>query len=378
MSLSRSSSNASILSDEDFLGSLQAMMEGPTSTDTLISQALVDIMRVSSSGQEENGSEDDTKVPGTQISMQDLLSAMIEGSVHSGGQRYVAAAIIAAYNSADEAEGAPSKLVGLASDWLRFLLLPVKRAYAHKEPPVSEHSTPTIEQSERHAEHIPHNRPADFRPMLMARDQSRCVVTGAWEVHVPMNGPHTFLEAAHIIRRAIFVDRQTSEDFLPATLDILKNFASLSDIETEVLTSIIDTPQNGMMLDVRWHLYFDHLEWCLLPTETVHKYSVHFFKAERAPSDYLPPMTVVFADHSKEEIPLPNAKLIAIHAAVAHVLHMSGAGKELDKILDFFGDCGAAGVVKDIHSDDLPIRLSLMSLTNTPHQLDFTKVSTYT
>jgi hypothetical protein len=62
---------------------------------------------------------------------------------------------------------------------------------------------------------------------------------------------------------------------------------------------------------------------------------------------------------------LPHPKLIAIHAAVAHVIHLSGAGKVMDKVYDrFFGEGPSSMPSGHIsRNEDLAFRLALMELT---------------
>lgn len=68
--------------------------------------------------------------------------------------------------------------------------------------------------------------------------------------------------------------------------------------------------------------------------------------------------TIQFQDHSGEfeesnsrkrkapGIDLPSAKFIAIHAAIAEILHMSGAGRFLDELFKKFGDGGGSSPVR--------------------------------
>ena len=48
----------------------------------------------------------------------------------------------------------------------------------------------------------------------------------------------------------------------------------------------------------------------------------------------------------RREVPLPNPCYLRIHAAVAGILHMSGAGKFFDELLDKFGDQGGSSAVR--------------------------------
>ncbi|KAG2753627.1 hypothetical protein P692DRAFT_20903204, partial [Suillus brevipes Sb2] len=69
-------------------------------------------------------------------------------------------------------------------------------------------------------------------------------------------------------------------------------------------------------------------------------------------------------------IQLPSPTFIALHAAVAHVLHLSGAGEVIDKVYDAFSDGGSTALSGDRASEeDFRIRLSLIGLTTNTHQL---------
>lgn len=60
-------------------------------------------------------------------------------------------------------------------------------------------------------------------------------------------------------------------------------------------------------------------------------------------SNSMPSNIVTFVDHSKLGIALPNPRFLALHAAVCHVMHMSGAADVIDKF--FSNDGSPAGLV---------------------------------
>lgn len=70
-------------------------------------------------------------------------------------------------------------------------------------------------------------------------------------------------------------------------------------------------------------------------------------------------------------MPLPHPKFIAIHAAFAHVLHLSGAGKVMDKVYDRFFGKGPSSMPSGhiSRNEDLAFRLASMELTPSNHQL---------
>jgi hypothetical protein len=50
------------------------------------------------------------------------------------------------------------------------------------------------------------------------------------------------------------------------TIDMIKQYTKLPENIVDDLASIIDNPENGMILDVIMHDPFDSYKWCLLPT----------------------------------------------------------------------------------------------------------------
>ena len=85
---------------------------------------------------------------------------------------------------------------------------------------------------------------------------------------------------------------------------------------------------------------------------------------------------VTFRDRSKDEsshgskqgpkaknIPLPNPQFLALHAALAQILHMSGAGKAIELYMDRSSQHGPAVPSPKIrHADELALYLSQMAL----------------
>jgi hypothetical protein len=62
---------------------------------------------------------------------------------------------------------------------------------------------------------------------------------------------------------------------------------------------------------------------------------------------------VRFTDYSGKAIPLPNARFLAIHAAIAKVLHFSGAAEPLDLVTDRVLHFSGAAEPLDLVTDRL-------------------------
>jgi hypothetical protein len=100
-----------------------------------------------------------------------------------------------------------------------------------------------------------------------------------------------------------------------------------------------------------------------------HKYKVYWFDSDMDPVRTGSPTEVQFANHSGLGLGVPEPRFIAIHTAIAHVLHLSGAGKVLDNILDEFFDPDAMQVpLKRRGYDDRSLKMSLMELAGNRHQ----------
>ena len=131
------------------------------------------------------------------------------------------------------------------------------------------------------------------------------------------------------------------------------------------MQSHLDDPSNGMMLDFYAHTLFDNFKWCLNKTDVrvpsiviisltthpdrrcIHSETLNA-RLLRMPKNDL----VTFRDHSndfnsessdshrkrKRPVALPNPLYISIHATLAGVLNMSGAGRFFDELLDKYKD----------------------------------------
>ncbi|OBZ67919.1 hypothetical protein A0H81_12308 [Grifola frondosa] len=343
------SGHSSILthSDEAFIAKAPPLMYSSIETAELIHEARA-ALRIF----ELPGNNRQVGVHGHWIDVHGLLDAMLIGAKISGGERYTASVIIAA--SMGQSDGGIKQLADVAQDWLFHLLWPIKKAYKSKEIKY-ELTTPTPRNSEAFADQsVPKERPRSSHDAIVERDGHRCA-----EVVV-----------AHILRRAIMSEEGMKTDTLPATLDILTHYADLPKALVSDFTAQLDAAENGMVLDVSLHTSYDRFTFCLLPTEEANKYMVHWFH------DMLMNVgtgirEVKFTDHSLYGIPLPNPKFIAIHAAIAHVLHLSGAGRVIDEIIDTFFEDGVVPASRLTDDDDMALRMALLDIGAHQQSLDF-------
>ncbi|KKZ67875.1 hypothetical protein EMCG_06404 [[Emmonsia] crescens] len=141
-----------------------------------------------------------------------------------------------------------------------------------------------------------------------------------------------YLEVAHIIPHSLTqsdADGQLS-DSKKAALMVLNMFdCNVSHVIDGVN---IDRPFNAMSLTPNFHTDFGNFSVFFEPVPgQMHTYHIDTFH----PAGILPvlPVTRTFYLTSDQSIEPPSPRLLAIHRAIAYILHLSGAGEYIDKIL---------------------------------------------
>ncbi|KAF9507273.1 hypothetical protein BS47DRAFT_1321384 [Hydnum rufescens UP504] len=303
-----------------------------------------------------------------------------------GGKRYTASAICACRREDNDVTLA--YLQSLASTWLSHLLFVFKANGSHKlqiNATPSTIATPTLEDTAGRMEvGATENRIDRFKTALLKRDGYRCVATGKIDVDHP--GPLSPQEeeetigtvGCHILRRAIAVfDRNKTYLSALSTFDILRHYASMPMMTIEDIASIIDDPSNGMTLRGDAHKGFDNFAWSLRKVDNIpNTYNIIVHRPRGLGLGSVPTRRsdITFQDFSaryteasspprkkqrntrsgdagdevqrrEQGIALPNPLFIRIHSAIAGVLHMSGAGEEIDAAIRRAGGGGAPGAV---------------------------------
>ncbi|KDQ15328.1 hypothetical protein BOTBODRAFT_54884 [Botryobasidium botryosum FD-172 SS1] len=281
-----------------------------------------------------------TTIPHSKVRAQLLLRTMLDCAPMCGGDRgtrYAACAIVSTRRDVNT-------LIGLASDWLKFLLWPFKIAYRAKTDPDDEsnwlhYSNDSEDTIESAATDCP-----SFTEKLEAREDLKCAIL-VNICHRRLCSPahpergRGILEGTHIVRAPIIhcpdTDHPLKRRPFDATLEILQCYADIPEAMMAQLDQLTDAPENGILMDSNMHTSFDAFWFCLMETDVPHRYDVKWLSEPHWVIEFRGPKGPIdFTDHSHRGIPLPNPKLIAIHAAIAHVLEFSGAGEYIDNILD--------------------------------------------
>ncbi|KAF9479158.1 hypothetical protein BDN70DRAFT_932821 [Pholiota conissans] len=241
------------------------------------------------------------------------------------GKRYVASAVMACSRK----EYVVQVLQALGITWLTHLLFTFKTSHGNENQANDEAFT-------HFSMPVVGDRKSSFRGRILARDGYRCVVTGIQDEKHPMTKLDNVmliveLEVAHIMHRGIddSINDSSSPSYKSAvtTFDIIINFTQLSK---PMFQDLDYHTSNSMMLQHDLHRAYDKFLWCLKKTEKQHVYRIKYYKNANA---LLPQ-----PNDDQITFDLPNPHHIAIHAAIAEILHTSGAGKFFDDILRIYQD----------------------------------------
>ncbi|KIM46724.1 hypothetical protein M413DRAFT_261455 [Hebeloma cylindrosporum] len=332
-SLTSCSSEASLeLYEKRLKPSIETIRMSPTGLQGLVATAEKIIDEKFSPDPQSTYTYKEFDAEGISVELDKIMIAMLACVEECGGEsgkRYVASAIVAC----SKEEDVVGALAALGTTWLTHFLFAFKTG-CHRG--------------------TRNQRKSSVSDDLMIRDGYTCIVTGAQdEAHpAPIRGGFKCnLVAAQILRGRFgnFGKGQTSQSIKSAlrTFDILVNFTGIPVKTLDELHTLIDHPSNGIMLEPNARVSFNNFTWCLKATEEKHAYNVKIFKDHglvTAANAINRPIT--FMDHSHDfsqgstgkrrncSLELPNRDFSAIHAAIAEVLNMSGAGRFFDVLLN--------------------------------------------
>ncbi|EJT68940.1 hypothetical protein GGTG_13528 [Gaeumannomyces tritici R3-111a-1] len=216
-------------------------------------------------------------------------------------------------------------------------------------------------------------RVSTLRGTCLVRDRHRCVISRKFDTTegrkryeaAPGNardddghliGPRDFrtLEVAHILPHSL---TKASDSLLSpgrkAALDVLNMF----DVGVVYMIegAEIDRPYNAITLSHEHHLDFGSFQIFFepVPDQPPHTYRIDAFKDFVGETLGLPVTRTLYLTEDRNIDP-PSPRLLAIHSAIGHILHLSGAGDYIDRV---FRDAEEYGVRSD-GSTQLGILLS--------------------
>ncbi|EKJ70355.1 hypothetical protein FPSE_09572 [Fusarium pseudograminearum CS3096] len=196
-------------------------------------------------------------------------------------------------------------------------------------------------------------RLASLRGTCLLRDRYRCVISRKFDAAeaerrfqkygennamdqdgVPLADPgqeFDYLEVAHI---------------LPHSLTSLDSSGALSSTKAAALAVLnmfdagvayliegvdIDRPTNALTLAVSHHISFGDFRVYFEPVGETHTYRIGTFRRVGFAKNF--PVTRTLFLTEDRSIDPPSARLLAVHRAIAHILHLSAAGDYIDHVL---------------------------------------------
>ncbi|PBL00066.1 hypothetical protein ARMGADRAFT_1074881 [Armillaria gallica] len=278
-----------------------------------------------------------------------LLTAMLDFAPMSGGPergqgslRYVAAAICACSGPRRESDETANALSALAMTWFARFLWTFRmhssyKKYSNEANPSGQATPTSVETSGFMFDAVGH-RNSTMATKVFKRQRQFCPITGVGSrVHFDNNDDTDFLcadmENSHIFKRAAAefnLDNPIDScRYAMTTWDIIRNYMALTDEEMEAIVPTIDDPISSSPSTV---------------TEIPNEYTIQLHHPKfRHVFPVLPvggrEHRVVFKDYSNSDppIPLPNTAYLRLHAAIAGILSMSGAGEVMDEFEDKHG-----------------------------------------
>ncbi|OAA50504.1 hypothetical protein NOR_00954 [Metarhizium rileyi] len=191
-----------------------------------------------------------------------------------------------------------------------------------------------------------------LRGDCLVRDRHRCVISGKFDQvqavkrmrecgrdavddqdNLLLGETFEMLEVAHILPHLLTKCNSDSEldKSRIAALDILNMFDN--NVVHLIEGAEIDRTRNAITLTPNLHWFFGAFEIFFEPVENmVNTYKIDTFLPYEALNNLLPQTRTLFVTEQRTIDP-PSPRLLAIHRAIAHILHLSAAGLYIERIL---------------------------------------------
>ncbi|OAA63481.1 hypothetical protein SPI_03644 [Niveomyces insectorum RCEF 264] len=244
-----------------------------------------------------------------------------------------------------------SKIVQFTDYLIENFFLPLKAcAVKTPQPTPAPLSIPTIPAEDV----LPGSRArvSTLRRDCLIRDKHRCVVTRKFDkqearrrytthgqnavdddgqvLEWTNNAGFQTLEVAHILPHSL-INLEGSPHMVAArknALDILNMFDM--DVHRLITGTDIDRPTNALTLTTECHEEFGSFRMYFEATGPPRTYRIASYDL---PALSMVPQPLTRTLFQSPTIDSPHPRLLAVHAAIARVLHMSGAGEYCDRIL---------------------------------------------
>lgn len=261
------------------------------------------------------------------VSLYALLKAMIEHAPSPEGKQHIVS-IVARLRS-------EQAVVEVAKDWLSLLIYPMLSLNRVTNSASSDH-TPLHEDLFSGGERAVRIQQRELRRKVALRDKHRCTITGNFDVYYkqrPSGKPYAVLEATSIL--PLSLEGSSMKPELSKTWDMLRAWTSIDVLS--LVRDDIDAPKNTIMMGIglvdffkAFLLYFDRNDD--YSDSEGRKYKVRSSDNGLIGSLAVSEVTCEF--NTDTGIEPPDPRLLAIHAALAKVIHACGAGEHFSMIVE--------------------------------------------
>ncbi|KAM5468564.1 hypothetical protein MferCBS49748_003321 [Microsporum ferrugineum] len=200
-----------------------------------------------------------------------------------------------------------------------------------------------------------------LRALCLVRDHHRCVISRVFDaqqavVRMTQYGLNAqdddgnliidgdrgeVLDIAHILPHSLTkVDENLQlSDSRRIAIDILNMFDC--DVAQIIDGPRIDSPCNAVTLSHTWHNHFGNFDvyFDAIPGEE-HTYRINGFFNPAVGAYWGLPVTRKLFLSEERVVDAPSPRLLALHRVIAHILHLSGAGEYINRILRGFAETG--------------------------------------
>ncbi|GAP85094.1 hypothetical protein SAMD00023353_2200230 [Rosellinia necatrix] len=253
----------------------------------------------------------------------------------------------------EDIEDLRSPFFGFADYLLDNFFLPLK-ASAKKTPQPSPAYHSAIERVQGGTFSCTSDRVSALRGACLVRDRHRCVISRKFDLHEAAararrdgddaldndgnllredGNSVSMLNVAHILPHSLMTAQPGSEPSpsKQATLAILNMFDN--GVEHLIEGPDIDRPRNAITLTTDFRSLFGDFQVFFEPLDQPHTYRIDSFYPRMFLRDPAFPITRALYLSEHQTIDPPSPRLLALHRAIAQILHLSAAGEYIDRLL---------------------------------------------
>ncbi|CAK7212583.1 hypothetical protein SCUCBS95973_001513 [Sporothrix curviconia] len=196
------------------------------------------------------------------------------------------------------------------------------------------------------------DRLASLRGACLVRDHYRCVISRKFHTleYLVRDGPDARDDEGRLLADESQLDLLDVAHILPHSLMKANAGDAAADAARQAALAIlnmfdkgvvhmidgvdIDRPRNAMSLTHMMHHHFGAFQIYFEPVvDAVNTYRIQSFLSPRFNNALGLPVTRTLFVTEDHTIDPPSPRLLAVHRAIAHILHLSGAGEYIERLL---------------------------------------------